>query len=281
MKITALNTAKFKLDGGAMFGVVPKVLWQKAYPADENNLCTWSMRCLLIETDDRKILIDCGIGDKQGERFMGNYHISEFKTFDNLLSEHSITTDQITDVILTHLHFDHCGGAVKHNAEKNGYELTFKNAVHWIGKQQWDLANTPNSREKASYLNENFIPIMESGKVKFIETDSELYTNISVRIYHGHTAGQVIPFINFSGKTLVYMADFIPTSAHIPLAWVISYDTQPLVSLAEKEKFLNEAVDKEFTLFFEHDVYYECCSVNRTEKGIRVHDRGKLKELFM
>ncbi len=276
MKLTALNTATFKLDGGAMFGVVPKVLWQKVYPSDEKNLCTWALRCLLIETGNRKFLIDCGIGDKQDEKFMGNYHIENYKTFDTILSEYSLKTDDITDVILTHLHFDHCGGAVKNNADKTGFEPTFKNATYWIGKQQWDLANSPNPREKASYLKENFVPLHEAGQIKFIENDMEIISGISVRIFYGHTAGQVIPFIDYNGKTLVYMADFIPTSAHIPVAWVISYDTQPLVSLAEKEIFLKEAVENNYTFFFEHDVFYECCQVSNTDKGIRFKDRFSL-----
>lgn len=278
MKLTSLNTASFKLDGGAMFGVVPKALWQKVYPSDENNLCTWALRCLLIETEDRKILIDCGIGDKQGEKFMGNYHIENYKTFETILAEYDLKPDDITDVILTHLHFDHCGGAVKHTANKTGFEPTFSNANYWIGKQQWDLANSPNSREKASYLKENFIPLFEAGKVIFIEKETKICENISVRIYHGHTAGQVIPFINYSGKTIVYMADFIPTSAHIPLAWVISYDTQPLISLKEKEVFLKEAVENKYLLFFEHDIFNECCYVHETEKGIRLENAGSLSE---
>ena len=280
MKLTALNTASFKLDGGAMFGVVPKVLWNKTYPSDENNLCTWALRCLLIETENRRIIIDCGIGDKQGEKFMGNYHIENYKTFDAILAEHSLTSEDISDVILTHLHFDHCGGAVKHNADKTGYEPTFKNATYWIGKEQWDLANDPNSREKASYLKENFVPLSEAGQINFIEQEQEICPGISVKIYHGHTAGQIIPYVESNGKTLVYMADFIPTSAHIPLAWVISYDTQPLVSLAEKEKFLKEAAEKKYYLFFEHDIFNEYCTVHNTEKGVRKNLEGKLTEIF-
>ena len=280
MKLTSLNTASFKLDGGAMFGVVPKVLWQKVYPSDENNLCTWALRCLLIETNEKKIIIDCGIGDKQGEKFLSNFHIENYRTFEKILEEHNLKTKDITDVILTHLHFDHCGGAVKHNTDKTGYVPTFENATYWVGKQQWDLANSPNSREKASYLKENFIPLLESGQIKFIENDMEIYENVSVKIYNGHTAGQVIPFLNVNGNTLVYMADFIPTSAHIPLAWVISYDTQPLVSLAEKENFLKIAAEKNYVLFFEHDIINECCYVHETEKGIRVKTAGNLVDFL-
>ena len=280
MKLQIINAGSLKLDGGAMFGVVPKVLWNKVYPADENNLCTWSMRCLLIETENRKILIDCGMGDKQGEKFTGNYYIENYRSFDSLLSDIGLKTEDITDVVLTHLHFDHCGGAVKHNADKTGDELTFKKATYWIGKEQWNLANSPNPREKASYLKENFVPLYEAGQVKFIEKDMELYPGFSIRLYSGHTDGQVIPFINHNGKTLVYMADFIPSSAHIPLPYVISYDTRPLVSMAEKEKFLREAQEKNYTLFFEHDFYHECCNLARTEKGIRVNEKFDLKDFL-
>lgn len=280
MKLSSINTGTFKLDGGAMFGVVPKILWQKVYPADENNLCTWALRCLLIETESRKILIDCGIGNKQSEKFLGHYHITGNEGFEKSLSHTCITPNEITDVILTHLHFDHCGGAVKHNADKTGFEPTFKNAKYWIGKQQWDLANNPNKRENASYLNENFIPLMEAGKVIFIENNTEIIPGISVRIYNGHTAGQVIPFINFEGNTLVYMADFIPTTAHIPLPFIISYDTSPLITLAEKEEFLKEAVLNNYILFFEHDNINECCTVHNTEKGVRANKTGLLKDFI-
>ncbi len=280
MKLFSINTGTFKLDGGAMFGVVPKIMWQKSYSADENNLCTWALRCLLIETENRRILIDCGIGNKQSEKFLGHYHIVGNDGFEKSLAHTGFAPNDITDVILTHLHFDHCGGAIKHNADKTGFEPTFKNATYWIGKQQWDLANNPNQREKASYLNENFIPLLETGKVKFIENETEIFPNISVKIYNGHTAGQMIPFIKINDKTLVYMADFIPTTAHIPLPFVISYDTSPLITLSEKEEFLKEAVLNNYTLFFEHDNINECCSLQNTEKGIRANKTGLLKDFI-
>ncbi len=280
MKLFSINTGTFKLDGGAMFGVVPKIMWQKSYSADENNLCTWALRCLLIETENRRILIDCGIGNKQSEKFLGHYHIVGNDGFEKSLAHTDFAPNDITDVILTHLHFDHCGGAIKHNADKTGFEPTFKNATYWIGKQQWDLANNPNQREKASYLNENFIPLLETGKVKFIENETEIFPNISVKIYNGHTAGQMIPFIKINDKTLVYMADFIPTTAHIPLPFVISYDTSPLITLSEKEEFLKEAVLNNYTLFFEHDNINECCSLQNTEKGIRANKTGLLKDFI-
>jgi len=278
MKLYPINAGSFKLDGGAMFGVVPKVLWQKIYPADESNLCTWALRCLLVEIEDKKILIDTGIGDKQGEKFTGNYHIENNKNFDLLLSEFGHKPEDITDVIFTHLHFDHCGGAVKKNTEKTGFEPVFKNAIHWVSKQQWDLANNPNQREKASYLKENYLPLMENGLIKFIESDAQLYKEISLKLFSGHTDGQIIPFINYHGKTIVYMADFIPTAVHLPLPYVIGYDTRPLVTLTEKEKFLNEALENNYTLFFEHDYYRECCSLIKTEKGIKADKTFNLSD---
>jgi glyoxylase-like metal-dependent hydrolase (beta-lactamase superfamily II) len=277
MKLTSINTGNFKLDGGAMFGVVPKILWNKIYPSDENNQCTWALRCLLVETSGRKILIDCGIGNKQDEKFRGNYHLYNHKSIVEALAEHQLTTAEITDVVLTHLHFDHCGGAVKRN-ENGSYSPVFENALYWIGEEHWKLANNPNAREKASFLKENYFPLYEAGCVRFIENDMELYPGFSVKLYHGHTAGQVIPFIRYEEQTIVYMADFIPSSAHIPLAWVISYDTQPLVSLTEKEVFLKEAAQNGYILFFEHDAYTECCSVPFTEKGIRASERFPLAE---
>ena len=280
MELHVIDTGNFKLDGGAMFGVVPKVMWQKLYPADENNLCTWTMRCLLIVTDDRKILIDCGIGEKQEEKFLKNYHLSGDASLEKSLKNAGFSNADITDVILTHLHFDHCGGAVKYNSSKTELIPTFNNAIYWVSQQQWDLANHPNQREKASYLKENFQPLNENGKIRFVENDSELYPGISVRIFNGHTAGQLIPFIKYNDKTIVYMADFIPAAAHIPLPFIISYDTQPLVSLAEKESFLKEAVKGDYTLFFEHDVYNECCNLHETEKGIRANKSFQLKEIF-
>ena len=280
MKLHIINTGTFKLDGGATFGVVPKTIWQKVWPADENNLCTWALRCLLIETEERKILIDCGIGDKQDENYLKHFHIVGQRNFDEILSEKGFSTNDITDVIFTHLHFDHCGGAVKHNADRSGFEPTFKNAIYWVSKSQWDLANNPNPREKASYLKENYLPLFENGMIKFIESDSSLYKDLSVKLYSGHTMGQVIPYINYHGKTLVYMGDFIPTVFHFPLPWVVSYDTSPLISMAEKEKFLNEAIENNYTLFFEHDLFHECCTLTRTEKGIRAKETFELKRFL-
>ncbi|NVN93793.1 MAG: MBL fold metallo-hydrolase [Bacteroidetes bacterium] len=279
MELHVINTGNLKLDGGAMFGVVPKVMWQKVYPADENNLCNWSMRCLLVVDGNRKILIDCGIGDKQDQRFFNNMHLNGEDNLHASLAESGYTADDITDVALTHLHFDHCGGAVKYNIDRSGYELVFKKAMHWVGKAHWELANKPNAREKASFLKENFVALMEAGVLNLIDKDTTIFPGFHVKIFNGHTAGQIIPHIQYKGRTVVYMGDLMPASVHIPLAYVISYDTQPLVSLAEKESFLNEALANDYVLFFEHDIYHECCDLQQTDKGVRAKNYFALKEI--
>jgi glyoxylase-like metal-dependent hydrolase (beta-lactamase superfamily II) len=274
MELYPINTGNLKLDGGAMFGVVPKVIWGKVYPSDENNLCNWAMRCLLVVEGDRKILIDCGIGNKQSEKFFANYHLNGEDSLDGSLAALGFTVDDITDVILTHLHFDHAGGAVRWNDDRTDYEVTFKNATYYTSRQQWEWATSPNNREKASFLKENILPIRENGRLELIEGDRELFPNVEVRIFNGHTEGQVIPLIRYNGKTVVFMADLLPSAAHIPLPWVMSYDTRPLITLTEKEAFLGEAAQNGYILFLEHDLYRECCTVEATEKGIR------LKEAF-
>jgi len=280
MRLFAIDTGNLKLDGGAMFGVVPKVIWNKIYPADENNLCNWSMRCLLADTGDRRVLIDCGIGDKQTEKFFGNYFLNGDGTLDGSLASAGYKLSDITDVIITHLHFDHAGGAVRWDRDKTDYILTFRNAVHWISRQQWEWAVNPNNREKASFLKENILPIRDKGTLKLIEQDSEICPGISVRLYHGHTDGQMIPFIRCRDRTVVYMGDLLPSSAHIPLPYVMAYDTRPLVTLEEKEAFLKEAALYGHILFLEHDLYTECCTVVETEKGVRVKDKFSLSEAF-
>ena len=274
MKLHVINTGNLKLDGGAMFGVVPKVMWSKIYPCDENNLCNWSMRCLLVEDGPRRILIDCGIGNKQSEKFFSNYYLNGDDTLENSLVSAGFTADDITDVILTHLHFDHAGGAVSWNSGRTDYVPTFRNATYHTSRQQWEWATDPNNREKASFLKENILPIKEKGKLKLIEKDTEIYPGIMLRLFFGHTNGQVIPLIRYGDKTVVYMADLLPSAAHIPLPYVMSYDTRPLITLDEKEKFMKEAAQNGYILFFEHDLYRECCTVHETEKGIR------LKEAF-
>jgi glyoxylase-like metal-dependent hydrolase (beta-lactamase superfamily II) len=280
MKLFPINTGNLKLDGGAMFGVVPKVIWSKSYPCDENNLCNWSMRCLLIIDGNRKILIDCGIGDKQSEKFFSNYYLNGEDNLYKSLAACGYTVDDITDVILTHLHFDHAGGAVKWNADRTGYEVTFKNATYWTSRQQWEWATNPNNREKASFLKENILPIMEKGKLELFDGDCELFPNVSVRIFNGHTEGQVIPFIKYKGKTIVYMADLLPSVAHIPLPWVMSYDTRPLITLEEKKPFMAEAAQNGYILFFEHDIQNECCTLIETEKGVRLKEAFGLAEVI-
>ena len=279
MKLQTINTGNLKLDGGAMFGVVPKVIWSRLYPCDENNLCNWSMRCLLIETGTRKILIDCGIGDKQPDKFLANYYLNGDDSLDSSLAKVGLTVNDITDVILTHLHFDHCGGAVRWNEDRTDYIPTFKNATYITSKTQWEWATNPNNREKASFLKENILPIMEKGRIKLVESDVELFPGISIRIFNGHTNGQVIPFVSYKDKTIVYMADLLPSAAHIPLPYIMSYDTRPLITLKEKEAFMNEAAKNGYVLFFEHDLYRECCTVQVTEKGVRMKDSFALADL--
>ena len=279
MKLYTINTGNLKLDGGAMFGVVPKVIWGKLYPADENNLCNWSMRCLLIIDEDRKILVDCGIGDKQGEKFFFNYYLNGDDSLDRSLAAIGFGAADITDVILTHLHFDHCGGAVRWNEDRTDYVPTFKNATYITSKAQWEWATNPNNRERASFLKENILPLMEKGRLKLVDSDCELFPGISIRIFNGHTDGQVIPFVRYKDKTIVFMADLLPSSAHIPLPYVMSYDTRPLITMKEKEVFMEEAAQHGYILFFEHDLYRECCTVQETDKGVRIKDSFALAEV--
>lgn len=284
MKLHVIETGLFKLDGGAMFGVVPKTLWQKTNPADDNNLCTWSMRCLLIEDGNRLILVDTGIGDKQGEKFFSHYHLMNTVTLRNSLKAKGFGIDQITDVFLSHLHFDHCGGAVAWNSDKSGYRTVFPNATYWSTEQHWEWATKPNAREKASFLSENILPIQESGQLKFIERTgdftSNAFTDFDVLFVDGHTESMMIPHIRYKGKTLVFMADLLPSTGHIPLAYVMGYDTRPLLTLDEKGKFLENAAKNDFVLFLEHDSVNECCTVEMTEKGVRLSNSGSFVDYF-
>lgn len=279
MKLYSIETGNLKLDGGAMFGVVPKSIWQKVYPADENNLCNWSMRCLLIIDGDRKILIDNGIGNKQDEKFLRHYHLNGDNTLEKSLSKFGYNSDDITDMVLTHLHFDHCGGSIKYN-DMGVLVPAFRNATYWVNNLQFEWATRPNRREKASFLKENILPIQESVQLKLIEKEGEFLPNISAKIFNGHTNGQVIPHIKFNNKTIAFMADLFPSTAHIPLPWIMAYDTKPLITLKDKERFFREALEEDTILFFEHDLYNECCTLQMTEKGVRVKDTFKLKDLF-
>jgi len=273
MTIHPLNTGMFKLDGGAMFGVVPKAIWQRTNPADENNMCTWAMRSMLIEDGNRLMLIDAGIGDKQDEKFFSHYYLHGNDTLHGNLKKLGYSTDDITDVFLTHLHFDHCGGAINRVGE-NEFRPAFKNATFWSNEKHWKWATEPNPREKASFLNENIFPIQESGQLKFIERTgnftTEIFPNVDALFVDGHTESQMIPHIRYKGKTIVFMADLLPSVGHIPLPYVMGYDTRPLITLSEKEKFLKKACSEGYILFLEHDGVNECCTLKETDKGIRL-----------
>ncbi|MFC4262522.1 MBL fold metallo-hydrolase [Ferruginibacter yonginensis] len=278
MKLYSVNAGHFKLDGGAMFGVVPKSMWNKLNPADENNMCSWALRCLLIEDGNRLILVDTGMGNKQDAKFFGHYYMHGDDTLDTSLAANGFHRNDITDVILTHLHFDHCGGAI----EKEGDLLVpaFKNATYWSNERHWKWATNPNPREKASFLKENILPIEQSGQLKFIETAAHDFpVNVSIRQVFGHTEAMMLPQINYKGKTILYMADLLPSAAHIPIPYVMAYDMFPLTTLNEKQSFLTEAQQNDFVLFFEHDPTIECGTLQMTEKGIRLKDHFKLSEL--
>ena len=284
MKIHVLNTGYFKLDGGAMFGVVPKSLWSRTNPADSNNMCSWALRSLLIEDGNRLMLIDTGMGDKQSEKFFSHYYLHGTDSLDKNLNKLGFSKDDITDVFLTHLHFDHCGGAIVWNNDKNGYRPNFKNAIYWSTENHWEWAVNPNGREKASFLKENIIPIQESGQLKFIQKEGELtknvFNNIDVLFVDGHTENMMIPHIQYQGKTLVFMADLLPSVGHIPLPYVMGYDTRPLTTLKEKTEFLNIAEKENYVLFLEHDSINECCTLKNTEKGVRLDRSFDFNELF-
>ncbi|HEX6193197.1 MAG TPA: MBL fold metallo-hydrolase [Chitinophagaceae bacterium] len=286
MKLYSINTGYFKLDGGAMFGVVPKSIWNKINPADDKNLCPWALRCLLIEDGERLILVDNGNGDKQDEKFFSHYYLHGDDTLDKSLARYGFNRNDITDVFLTHLHFDHCGGSIMREGDK--LVPAFKNAQFWSNKEHWDWAVFPNEREKASFLKENILPIQESGQLKFItvadvedgKLGSTVFTdNISVRFVNGHTQSMMLPQVQYKGKTIVYMADLLPSQGHIPLPYIMGYDMFPLTTLNEKKSFLKEAVENDYILFFEHDPVYECCTLQHTPKGIRPDKFFRIEEL--
>ena len=279
MKLYTVNAGHFKLDGGAMFGVVPKSMWQKLNIPDEKNLCSWAMRCLLIEHEDRLILIDNGMGDKQDEKFFGHYYLHGDDTLEKSLSKHGFSKDDITDVFLTHLHFDHCGGSIV----KEGDKLipAFKNAKYWSNKDHWKWATEPNDREKASFLKENILPIQESGQLHFIDHKEgvEFMPGFNIRFVNGHTDAMMLPQLEYKGKTIIYVADLLPSAAHLPIPYVMAYDTRPLYTLGEKKSFLEEACNGDYILYFEHDPEIECCSLQLTPKGVRVKDTFRLDEI--
>lgn len=279
MNLYTIDTGFFKLDGGAMFGVVPKSLWQRTNPADADNLCTWAMRCLLIEDGNQLILIDNGIGDKQDQKFLSHYHLHGEASLDGSLARYGFSREDITDVFLTHLHFDHCGGSIARSG--NNLIPAFKNARFWSNEKHWKWATEPNPREKASFLKENILPIEESGQLNFIpETElTPFRKDIDIRFAYGHTDAMMLPQITYKGRTLVYMADLLPSRGHLPLPYVMSYDMFPLKTLDEKARFLHEAADKNYVLILEHDAEVECITLQHTDKGPRVREEFKLSDL--
>jgi len=288
MNLYTINAGHFKLDGGAMFGVVPKTMWNKLNPADENNMCSWAMRCLLIEEGNKLILIDTGMGDKQDAKFFDRYYLHGNDSLERSLAAKGFSRDDITDVILTHLHFDHCGGAIVKDGDK--LVPAFKNATYWSNQQHWDWAINPNDREKASFLKENILPIQESGRLRMVNdkwlmvngmetAESLILPSLSYKIVNGHTDAMMLPVIKYKNKTIVFMADLLPSPAHIPLPYVMAYDMFPMKTLNEKKIFLSEAEQNGYILFFEHDPTIECCTLQLTEKGIRVKDIFKLEEI--
>ena len=265
MQLYTIDTGYFKLDGGGMFGVVPKVIWSRTNPSDENNLCPWAMRSLLIEDGNRLILIDNGIGDKQEYSFLKHYYLHGDVTLECSLNKYGFSSDDITDVFLTHLHFDHCGGSVKWNKDRSGFEMAFKNAKYWSNEKHWNLATKPNRREKASFLTENFIPIEKSGHLNFVNPGDNIFNNFDILFVNGHTEAQMIPYINYKGKVIVFCADLLPSTGHIPLPYIMG---------------LRKAAEEEFILFLQHDNYNECCTVKQTDKGVKLLETFKLSEIL-
>lgn len=281
MKLHVINTGFFKLDGGAMFGIVPKVLWSKTNPADENNLCTWAMRCLLVEEGNRLVLVDNGIGNKQDARFFSHYYLHGEDSLKKSLYTKGFAFEDITDNFLTHLHFDHCGGGVIYRKDDpSQFEMTFPNATYWSNEDHWNWATEPNPREKASFLKENILPMQDSGQLKFLDLEQKsFFEGFDFILADGHTDKQMLPKINYKGQTIVFAADLIPSISHIPLPYVMGYDTRPLITLEEKKSFLEEAASNRYIIFLEHDPFHECCTVKMTEKGVRLDQTFSLYEL--
>lgn len=281
MRLHVINTGFFKLDGGAMFGVVPKSLWSRTNPADENNLCNWAMRCLLVETEGRLILIDNGIGEKQDAKFLSHYHLNGDYSLEKSLKSKGFGLNDITDNFLTHLHFDHCGGGVKYiDQDPTRVSMTFPNARYWSNEDHWNWATVPNPREKASFLKENLMPMEQSGQLEFLEVEeSHFLSGFDFFTVDGHTDKQMIPKLQYKNRTVVFAADLLPSVGHIPLSYVMGYDTRPLLTLAEKAQFLETAAENKYVIFLEHDPLYECCTVKMTEKGVRLDQTFSLHEL--
>jgi len=281
MELYTIHTGNFKLDGGAMFGVVPKSMWNKLNPGDENNMCSWAMRCLLVQDGKRLILIDNGMGDKQDAKFFGYYYMHGNDSLEKSLNKHGFTTDDITDVFLTHLHFDHCGGSIKWNKDKTGYIPAFKNATYWSNPAHWEWATNPNAREKASFLKENILPIKESGQLKMLDGDGSKQLPFSALYVYGHTEAMMLPRVIYKNRPVVFCADLLPARWHIPLPYVMAYDVRPLNSLSEKERLLDQFYEEDTVLFFEHDPGAECGLLQRTERGnIALKEVHSLTEIF-
>ena len=279
MKLYSVNAGYFKLDGGAMFGVVPKSIWHKLNPADDNNMCSWAMRCLLIEDGNRLILVDNGMGDKQDEKFFSYYYLHGDDSLEKSLKARGFSFDDVTDVVLTHLHFDHCGGSIRYSADRTKLVPAFRNAKYYSNKKHWEWATHPNAREKASFLKENILPIMESGQLNFTGEGEEIFPGMRFLEVNGHTEAMMLPVISYKDHTIAYMADLIPSSFHLPLAYVMAYDMRPLETLKEKSRILETAVNENWILFFEHDPVVECASLVKTEKGIRKNETLRLSDL--
>ena len=280
MKLHTIDTGLFKLDGGAMFGVVPKSIWQKTNPADENNLCTWAMRCLLVEDGNKLILIDTGIGNKMDPKLAGFYHLHGEASLTGSIQKLGFTMADITDVFHTHLHFDHCGGSVNYNPSRTKLELAFPNATYWTNPDHYQWATEPNAREKASFLKENIQPFADSGQMKFTEIDGPSpFSAFNISYVNGHTDKMMLPVIPYKEHTLVYTADLIPSVGHLPIPYVMSYDTRPLLTLEEKTLFLQEAADNNYILFLEHDFQHECCTVKHTDRGVRLNEVFRLSDV--
>ena len=278
MKLIKIEAGTFHVDGGAAFGVVPKKVWQKRYPCDKDNYCTLHMRCLLVDTGDRRILIDAGTGDKQ-LKYLAYYGFKGVIDFESELGNSGYQCSDITDVIFTHLHFDHCGGATRFGADGKSVELVFPNATHWVSQTQWDNFMHPNVRESDSYFAENMIPISTAGKLKLVTENQLVCPELEIRIFNGHTVGQLVSYIHLGSKTLVYVGDVIPLAANVPLSWISSYDVFPLTAMEEKKVLLDEAADKEQVLFFEHDAYTECCTVIANYKKHKIEKTFNLEEI--
>ncbi len=278
MQIFNIETGNFKCDGGAMFSVVPKCMWERKYPCDDNNMCDCAIRSIIIVKDDRKILVDTGIGNKFSQEDLQSFQVFGDDSLEKSIASAGIRPEEITDVLFTHLHFDHAGGAVRYN-DKKELEIVFPNATHWVSKSQFDNHQNPNIREADAYFDNDIIPLVKANKLKFVEDNQEIMPGIKVRLFNGHTPGLAIPFIEYNDKTFVFAGDFIPTAANINLKWIASYDIEPLKALKEKGEFLKEAVEKDYKLILQHDIYTECCGLKDTPRGAKINEIFKLSDI--